>query len=62
MLMPTFRLAKRLSTETSGGTVVQPCMQLAMQKFISELKVSEDVKKELQQITPFNFTGINQLK
>lgn len=36
--------------------------QASLQKFISELKVSAEIKAELMKITPFNYTGINQLK
>lgn len=32
--------------------------QESITKFIDNLKVSDDVKKELKQITPFNYTGI----
>ena len=32
-----------------------------MQAFIASLNINEDVRKELLKITPFNYTGINQL-
>jgi adenylosuccinate lyase len=35
--------------------------QEKMQAFIASLKINEDVRQELLKITPFNYTGINQL-
>lgn len=35
--------------------------QITLHEFIAGLNVSEDVKQELKQITPFNYTGINPI-
>lgn len=35
--------------------------QITLHEFIASLNVSEDVKQELKQITPFNYTGINPI-
>ena len=35
--------------------------QITLHEFIASLNVSDDVKQELKQITPFNYTGINPI-
>ncbi len=35
--------------------------QITLHEFIASLNVSEDVKQELKQISPFNYTGINPI-
>lgn len=35
--------------------------QITLHEFITGLNVSEDIKQELKQITPFNYTGINPI-
>lgn len=34
----------------------------AFQQFVNELQVAEDIKQQLMQLTPYNYTGIYQLK